>query len=274
VTDYLEVVGRGRPLEAPGAPVVAVPTTAGTGAEATANAVLASPAHRVKVSLRTVHMLPRLAIVDPVLTVSMPPEVTAATGFDAIAQLIECLVSLRATALTDPLCREGLRRGAPALERAWARGDDLEARESMAFASLTGGIGLANAGLGAVHGFAGPIGGMFAAPHGMVCAALLPHVMAANVEALTAAGAVPPALERYREVAAILTGDPSAGPRDGAAWAAERCRSLGVPPLSAWGIAPGDIPSIVSKARRASSMKGNPVSLSSEALAAVLEAAL
>jgi alcohol dehydrogenase class IV len=166
------------------APYLAIPTTAGTGAEVTRNAVLASPEHRVKVSLRSPHMLPRVALVDPVLTHSLPPAVTASTGMDALAQLIEPFVSIKSNPLTDSFCREGMRRAAGSLQRAYEHGGDATAREEMSLASLLGGLALANAGLGAVHGFAGPIGGMFPAPHGAVCARLLPPVMAINVRAL------------------------------------------------------------------------------------------
>ncbi|RPI12577.1 MAG: iron-containing alcohol dehydrogenase, partial [Acidobacteriales bacterium] len=182
--DYLEVVGKGRALEKPSLPFIAVPTTAGTGSEVTRNAVLASPDHRVKASLRSPYMLARLAVVDPELTYDLPPAVTASTGLDALTQLIEPYVSSRANPMTDSLCVEGMRRAARSLPRAFADGRDGEARLDMSLASLFGGLALANAGLGAVHGFAAPIGGAFEAPHGAVCAALLPLVMDANIRAL------------------------------------------------------------------------------------------
>lgn len=274
VIDYLEVIGGNRPLSRPSLPVMAVPTTAGTGAEVTRNAVLASKEHRVKVSMRSEFMLPRLAVVDPELTVSMPPAVTASTGLDALTQLLEALVSIRANPMTDALCREGLRRGAGALENAFLDGADLAARESMAFASLMGGLGLANAGLGAVHGFAGPIGGMFPAAHGMICAALLPHVMAANIQALHHRGPESPALSRYREVSVLLTGDDGARAEDGALWAAERCRRLGAPRLGELGLSTETIPIAAAAAEKASSMRGNPVRLTRRELEAILEAAM
>jgi alcohol dehydrogenase class IV len=172
--DYLEVIGRGRPLRKPAAPFIAIPTTAGTGAEVTRNAVLKSTEHQVKVSLRSPTMLPTLALVDPELTASMPPAVTASTGLDALTQVMEPYVSNKANPLTDALCREGMRRAARSLRRAYEDGRDAAAREDMAQASLFGGLALANAKLGAVHGFAGPLGGMFPAPHGVVCARLVP----------------------------------------------------------------------------------------------------
>jgi alcohol dehydrogenase class IV len=197
--DYMEGIGGGKPLTIPALPIIAIPTTAGTGAEVTRNAVVASPEHRVKASLRSPHMLPRLALVDPELTYSLPPAVTAGTGLDALTQLIEPFVSHRANPVTDAVCREGIARAARSLRRAYENGADAQAREDMALASLFGGLALANAGLGAVHGFAAPICGMFPAPHGATCAALLPHVIAANVHALRARQADGPALARYAE---------------------------------------------------------------------------
>ena len=182
--DYLEVIGRGQALAKPSAPFIAIPTTAGTGSEVTRNAVLASPEHRVKVSLRSPLMLPRVAVVDPELTCDLPPAITASTGLDALTQLIEPYVCSRANPMTDALCVEGIRRAARSLRAAFAEGRNAAARADMAVASLFGGLALANAGLGAVHGFAGPIGGQFPAPHGAVCAALLPQVMEANLRAL------------------------------------------------------------------------------------------
>ena len=196
--DYLEVVGRGQPLTQPSLPCIAIPTTAGTGAEVTRNAVLASPEHGIKASLRSPTMLPRLALVDPELTYSLPPAVTASTGLDALTQLIEPFTSSKANPLTDALCREGMMRAARSLRTAYEDGRDAAAREDMALASLFGGLALANAGLGVVHGFAGPVGGMFHAPHGAVCAAFLPHVMAVNARALRARQPGSAALARVR----------------------------------------------------------------------------
>ena len=184
--EFLEVVGKGRAIAVPPLPFIAVPTTAGTGSEVTRNAVLGSTEHGVKASLRSPLMLPRVALVDPELTYGLPPAVTAATGLDALTQLIEPYVSARANPLVDAICVEGIRRVAGALRRAYHDGADREARRDMALASLFGGLALANAGLGVVHGFAAPLGGSWKAPHGALCAALLPHGMAANVAALRA----------------------------------------------------------------------------------------
>lgn len=272
--DYLEVIGRGRPLPNAPAPFIAVPTTAGTGSEATRNAVLASPEHRVKVSLRSPWMLPRLAIVDPELTFGLPPDLTAATGLDALTQLIEPFVSTRANPIVDALCLRGLPLAATALPRAVADGRDAAARADMSLASLYGGIALANAGLGAVHGFAGPIGGMFSAPHGALCAALLPHVAEANIRAIRDRQPASPTRERFATVARLLTGNPSAQAEDSINWLRRLNSELKIPPLRVYGIAPADLEGIVANATRASSMKTNPVALTETELRSVLGAAL
>lgn len=272
--DYLEVIGRARPLPRPGVPCLAVPTTAGTGAEVTRNSVLASPEHRFKVSLRSPHLLPRVAVVDPELTLDLPPAITAATGLDALTQLIEPYVCLRANPLVDALCAEGIRRAARALPRACAHGRDLEARVDMALASLFSGLALANAGLGAVHGFAAPIGGMFPAPHGAVCAALLPHVMATNLRALRARQPASPALERYDEIARWLTGRPQARGEDGVHWVRDLVEALGIPPLRTYGLTETEVPAVVEKAAQASSMQANPIRLIREELTGILRRAL
>ncbi len=271
--DYLEVIGKAQPITLPPAPYIAVPTTAGAGAEVTRNAVLASPAHRFKVSLRSPLLLPRVAVVDPELTYGLPPAVTASTGLDALTQLIEPYVSIRANPLTDPLCREGMRRVARSLRRAFENGNDAPAREDMCVASLFGGLALANAGLGAVHGFAAPLGGMFVAPHGAVCAALLADVMEVNLRALRLRAPASPALQRYDEVARILTGNENAGANDGVIWVRELCALLQIPRLRAYGIKAEDVPGVCEKAAVASSMKGNPIPLTSAETQEILERA-
>ena len=272
--DYLEVIGAGRPLERTSAPFIAIPTTAGTGSEVTRNAVLASPEHRVKASLRSAGMLPRLAVVDPELTLDLPRSITASTGLDALTQCIEPYVSVRANPMTDVFCVEGIRRAAAALPRVWENGRDREARGEMAWASLLGGMALANAGLGAAHGFAAPVGGMFAAPHGAICAALLPHVMEVNVQALRARAPGSEPLRRYEEVARLLTGQSHAAAEDGVRWVAALCRKLEIPPLRAYGVTGSDIPDLVAKAAHASSMKGNPIALTSEELRRIVSSSL
>jgi alcohol dehydrogenase class IV len=274
VLDYLEVIGKAQPLARPSVPFIAIPTTAGTGSEVTRNAVLASPEHRVKASLRGPFLLPRLAVIDPELTYKLPPATTASTGLDALTQLIEPYVSVRANPMTDAICLEGMRRAAQALPRAWRDGNDREARRDMALASLFGGLALANAGLGAVHGFAAPVGGMFPAPHGAVCAALLPHAMEINIRALRARAAGSDALNRYHVVARTLTGNAQASAEDGAAWVARLCRDLEIPPLAAYGVSREDVPALVENAARASSMKGNPIALTPEEMAEILTRAM
>ncbi|HTT53441.1 MAG TPA: iron-containing alcohol dehydrogenase [Streptosporangiaceae bacterium] len=268
--DYLEVVGDGRPVSRPSVPCVAVPTTAGTGAEVTANAVLAVPQQRVKASLRSPLMLPRVALVDPGLTVSCPPRVTAASGLDALTQCLEPFVSVRANPLTDGLAREGLRRAAAGLRAAYADGTDLAARADMAVCSLLGGLALANAKLGAVHGLAGVIGGTAGVPHGFACAAVLPAVIEANVRALRSAPDGGPALGKYAEVAGLLTGDPAASIGDGLAWIRETLRLLQVPGLGTFGIEPAQAGDIAAAAARSSSMAGNPVRLPGTELRAIV----
>jgi alcohol dehydrogenase class IV len=272
--DYLEVVGSGQKITQLAAPCVAVPTTAGTGAEVTANAVLAVPGHRLKASLRSPLMIPRVALVDPELTVSCPPPVTAASGLDALTQCLEPFVSVRATPLTDGLAREGLRRAATGLRAAHADGGDLAARTDMAICALLGGMALANAKLGAVHGLAGVIGGTADVPHGMACAALLAPVIEANVRTLRSAAPGSSVLDRYAEAAQLLTGKPGTSVEDGLAWIGETVSLLGVPGLAAFGLGPGEADGIAAKAATSSSMQGNPVPLSHDELKAIVLQAL
>jgi alcohol dehydrogenase class IV len=272
--DYVEVIGAGKKLASPGLACVAIPTTSGTGSEVTKNAVLASGEHRVKVSLRSPYLLPKLALVDSELTHTVPRAVTAATGLDALTQVLEPYVSRASNPLVDSLCVEGMRRGARSLRRAFHDGSDAGAREDMALTSLFGGLALANAKLGAVHGFAAPLGGMFDAPHGVICARLLPLVMAENVRALRARAPEHPALGRYETVARVLTGEPGARIEDGVRWAAELVAELEIPRLSSYGMGESDVAAVVARAKVASSMKGNPVDLEEPELASILEQAL
>jgi alcohol dehydrogenase class IV len=272
--DYVEIVGRGKALTKPSAPFIAIPTTAGTGSEVTRNAVLASPEHKLKVSLRSPLMLAKVAIVDPELTCDLPPALTASTGLDALTQLIEPFVCLRANPMTDGLCIEGIRRAARSLRTAFNDGKNKSAREDMALASLFGGLALANAGLGAVHGFAGPIGGSFPAPHGAICAALLPYVMTANLRALRQRAPDSVALSRYGEVARLLTGNAGGTADDGVDWIRKLVADLKIPRLGAYGIHEEHIASLVAKAASASSMKANPIALTPEELTATLRQAV
>ena len=271
--DYLEVIGRGRALTNPGLPVAAIPTTAGSGAEATRNAVLAASEQGVKVSLRSPHILPRLALVDPLLTHSMPPDVTAATGLDALTQLIEAFTTNRSNPVSDGLCREGLRRGAACILSAYHTGD-AKSREGMALASLLSGLGLANSGLGAVHGLAGPIGGRFSAPHGAVCASLLPQAMAVNLRAMEERAPACETLQRYREIAVLLTGRDGARAMDGIEWISETCDELMIPPLRSYAIGVEAFPDLIEAAEGSSSMRGNPIRLERDEMQEILELAL
>jgi len=270
--DYIEVIGNGKPFTKPSAPYVAIPTTAGTGSEVTRNAVLGSPEHRVKVSIRSPLMLPRVALVDPELTYDLPPRITAATGLDALTQLIEPFVSVKANPMTDAICHEGIQRVARSLRRAYEHPDDITAREDMCVAGMLSGMALANAALGAVHGIAGPLGGMFNAPHGALCAGLLPHVMKVNEQAMkkrlggsrlrqgfVGQGLALPRLEEVRQIIGDID---------------ELVQALDIPPLRQYGVTREDFPAIIEKSKASNSMKGNPVTLHDEELHEVLDRAL
>jgi alcohol dehydrogenase class IV len=272
--DYVEIIGRGKALTKPSAPFIAIPTTAGTGSEVTRNSVLSSPEHKLKVSLRSPLMLAKVAIVDPELTCDLPPALTASTGLDALTQLIEPFVCSRANPMTDSLCVDGIRRAGRSLRAAFADGKNKSAREDMAVASLFGGLALANAGLGAVHGFAGPIGGSFPAPHGAICAALLPRVMAANIRALRQRAPESGALRRYDEVSRLVTGKAEATADDGVEWVCKLVSDLQIPRLGKYGIREDHVADLIAKAANASSMKANPIALTADELAETLRAAI
>ncbi len=274
LTEYLEVIGQGRQLTRNPAPVIAIPTTSGTGAEVTRNAVLVVPEKGYKVSLRSPLLYPRVALVDPQLSWSMPPQLTAATGMDAMSQLIEPYVSLRANPMADLFCLDGLRRAAGSLEEAFLNGNNAAARREMSLASLYGGLALANAGLGAVHGLAAPLGGMYQAPHGMICARLLAPVMAENVRVLRKTAPDSPALARYAEVARLLTGSPSASIEEGITWVENLVQRLQIPGLTAYGLDQNDFGELAEKGMAASSMKSNPVVLSQVEIQEILAKAL
>jgi len=264
--DYMEVVGAGRKITKPAVPWVAVPTTAGTGAEATRNAVIGLPEKKFKASIRGEQLLAHVAVIDPDLGAYVPPDVTARTGMDALCQLIESYTSTGANVVTDGMALEGIALAGKALPRAYRDGRDIEAREDMAAAAYLSGVTLANAGLGAVHGFASPIGANFPVPHGTVCAALLPHVIAANVNAAKREGNAR-VRDRYAIVGERLGGDV-------VEVTAGLARELNIPPLSEYGMSVRDVPDMVALARKASSMRYNPLVLSDEALASALAAAI
>ncbi|HEV2320161.1 MAG TPA: iron-containing alcohol dehydrogenase [Verrucomicrobiae bacterium] len=273
--DYLEIIGCGKPLTKPSAPFIAIPTTAGTGSEVTRNAVLVSPKDDLKVSLRSPFMLAKIALIDSELTCDLPPAITAGTGMDALTQLVEPFVCLRANPMTDCLCMEGLDRAARSLRIAFHDGKNKSAREDMALASLLGGLALANAGLGAVHGFAGAIGGMFArTPHGAICAALLPHVMRANINALCQRDRQTRALARYEHVARICTGDDRASADAGVDWVHRLVQELQIPRLGIYGVKSEHVEELVRKASQANSMRANPITLTTEELSETLRQAL
>ncbi len=274
--DYLEVIGRGQPIKNPSVPFIAIPTTAGTGSEVTSNAVLASPEHRVKVSLRSPLMLARIALVDSTLTHSSPPDVTAQSGLDALTQVIEPFTSNKANPLTDAICKEAIQRAAGALQKVYEQPNDAAARENMAFVSLSGGLALANAKLGAVHGFAGPFGGMFDAPHGAICSRLLPIVMGMNITALRHRGKSDNDayfLRRYELIARLLTGDDHATAEDGWEWVYRLTQALNIPGLASYGMTDSDLPALIEKSAVASSMQGNPIKLTEDEMRAILTAA-
>lgn len=272
--DYLEVIGKGQTLKNRALPCIAIPTTSGTGAEVTKNAVLGVKDSQLKVSLRSENMLARVVLLDPELTVSVPPAVTASTGLDALTQVIEPFVSNQANPITDAFCREGMTRAARSLKVAFDQGSNLDAREDMALTSLFGGLALANAKLGTVHGFAAVIGGMFPIPHGTVCGILLPYTMESNVKALLEREPDSMYLKRYDEVAQILTGNPKANAADGVKWIQELCAHLNLPTLSKFNISEADFDVIIENTMQASSTKGNPIKLTEAELRNILSLAL
>jgi alcohol dehydrogenase class IV len=278
--DYMEVVGKGQKIVRPALPWMAIPTTAGTGAEATRNAVIGYTEKRFKASIRSELLLPRVALIDPEIQTGVPPAVTAASGMDALCQLIESYTSTGANPMTDGFAQYGIARVVRGLWRAYINGGDVQAREHMAMAALFSGITLTSAGLGAVHGLAAPLGANFPVPHGVVCARLLPPVIEANVRALRAQGPHPD-VRRYAWIGEyfigqgkMLTSEERAPGKD----PIERLiietsalvRDLHIPPLSSFGLTPEHIPEIIALARKSSSMRYNPVDLSDEALTEVL----
>jgi len=274
VLDYLEIIGGGKTLTEPPVPLVAIPTTAGTGSEVTCNSVIRSPEHRIKVSLRSRSMIPRVALVDPETTYTLSPDLTATTGLDALTQLLEAYVCTRSNPVTDGLCREGISRAARSLRRAVEDRQNAAAREDMAVASLFGGLALANAGLGAVHGIAGPLGGMITAPHGAVCAALLPEVVAMNLDALREREPKSDAIPRYAKAAKLLGRNPGASAGDAVTLLRRLVSDLAIPRLSSYGFSLDQMDELVEKASAANSMKANPVELTPEELESIIQSAL
>src|SRR5690554_5531365 len=270
VLDYLEVIGEGQPMTNPSIPFIAIPTTSGTGAEVTKNGVVSSKKHQVKVSLRSPFMMADVVLIDATLTLSLPKEVTASTGMDALTQVIEPYVSIKSNPITDALAKEGIQRIAQSLKTAYDDPNNIEARQDMAIGSLLDGLSLANAKLGAVHGFAAVLGGMYPINHGVVCAILLPHVMKANIEALREANQQHPLLQRYKDVACLLTNNSKAKAEDGVIFIKELNKHLNIPTLKQFNIPISDIDDIIEKAKNSSSIKGNPIELTSQQLKNIL----
>jgi len=273
ILEYLEVIGKGNPLQNQPLAIIAIPTTAGTGSEVTRNAVLGVPESGLKISMRSEKMLPQLALIDPELTYSLPPDVTASTGMDALTQLIEAFVSNRANPMIDALCRDGIYRIARSLRDAYWNGED-SARQDMCLGSLFGGLALANAKLGADHGLAGVLGGRYSAPHGSVCARLLPEVMQVNIHALLQRDPQNPSIPKYREIACLVTQNQDATIEDGIRWVKGLCEELGIQSLSNYGIKIEDYQEIITHAQKASSMQGNPIKLTQAELSEILTNAM
>ena len=272
-TDHLEVIGAGHPIERPGLPCVAVPTTAGTGSEVTRNSVLSGGG--VKASLRSPLILPKVALVDPELLVGVPKPTIAASGMDALSQLIEPLLSKRANPFSDALARDGIRRSARSLRRGYEEGmEESGVREDLALASLFSGMCLANSGLGAVHGLAAAAGARLSAPHGAVCAAVLAAVMDVNLRALRERAREDPALPRMTDVATLLTGLTEATPEDAIAWLQELTTALSIPGLASYGLNQDEIAPMVAAAQKASSMRGNPIDLRDEEVTEIITRSL
>ncbi|HEY5785870.1 MAG TPA: iron-containing alcohol dehydrogenase [Microlunatus sp.] len=269
---HLEVIGEGRPITRPGLPCVAIPTTAGTGSEVTRNSVLSGDG--VKASLRSPLLLPRVAIVDPNLLIGLPAATIAASGMDALAQVVEPFLSRKANPFTDALARDGIVRSARSLRRAVVDGMvDAGVRSDLAITSLFGGLCLANAGLGAVHGFAAALGARLGAPHGAVCAAVLAPAMAVNLRAVRDRGAADTLL-RMTELAVLLTGSVDAEPEDVAIWLSDLAAALEIPGLADHGLSDADATDVVAATQRASSMRGNPIELTDNEVGEILTRAL
>lgn len=271
ITDYLEVVGKNKPLTHPSRPLIAIPTTAGTGSEVTRNAVISSAEYKIKVSLRSDFLFPRTALIDPELTISLPPQITAFTGLDALTQLIEAFTSNNSNPITDSLCKEGISRISRSFYNVYNSGSEIESREDMAIGALFSGISLANAKLGAVHGLAGPIGGEISAHHGAICASLLANVMEANISALSSLSQYHSILDRYSLIGQLLNGNHSASAQEGVEWVRTFCLYAGIQSLSGLGLTETKFPVIIEKAIKSSSMKGNPITLSESELRSILQ---
>ena len=281
VLDHLEGVGREMPYAGPATPFVAVPTTAGTGSEATKNAVLSTHGpDGYKKSFRDEALVAQVALVDPELLATCPPEVIAANGMDAFTQLLESYVSARANPFTDALAWSGMQAVREGFFPAWRGGDSREARqgrERMAYAALLSGITLAQAGLGSVHGLASPLGAYFPIPHGVVCGTLVAAATEMNIHALRERDPGSPALEKYAKAGKFLAKEPPRNSQESCAilvqvlneWTAK----LNIPLLGIYGVRDEHINKIVAGSR-GSSMKTNPIQLTDNEIAQTLRSRL
>ena len=278
VLDHLEDVGRGLPYPGGPLPLIAVPTTAGTGSEATKNAVLSVQGQGgYKKSFRHDSMVPHIALIDPALLASCPRETMAAQGMDAFTQLLESYVSLRANPFTDALAWSGLEAVAEGFMDALGlgQGEAAQGHAAMAYAALLSGICLAQTGLGSVHGLAQPLGSLFAVPHGVACGTTLAEATRVNLHALKAREPYSPALSKYAAVGRLLCRQADASEEQGQALLLEVLQDwterLPLARLGEYGITPGDLPLIVAQSRN-NSMKTNPVLLNDEEIAAIVAA--
>lgn len=266
VAEYLEGVGTGRKIVNPPLMLIAVPTTAGTGSEATKNAVISSDDPPYKKSLRSDLMVPAAVVVDPELTVTVPPEITAHTGMDAITQLIEAYISRRSTLIPKALCEQGLQLAIPALPRAIQNGADRVAREAMSHAALLSGMALANSGLGLAHGVAAGLGVLCRIPHGLACAVMLPAALYYNL---------PVSAPELARLGTLSLGRPFPSERDAAetfvAAITDLCRHVGIPPrLRELGV-PRPLLDDLVPASQGNSLSGNPRDISPAQLRELLE---
>jgi len=255
--DYIEGIGYGKMMDKPSLPFIAIPTTAGTGSEVTKNAVITSERHKVKKSIRSECLYPDYALIDPELTITLPPEVTAFSGMDALTQLIEAYVSKKSQPVTSALALYGIKLAGRSLEKVFKNGSDLSHRENMSLAGMLSGIALANAGLGAVHGLSASMGALYNVPHGLICGILLPGIMALNKKY---------ALKDYSEIGEALSGERFQSMEEGAEAGIQFIRRLKKElkiddTISKFGVAREDIPKIIHSAS-SSSMSGNPGELS------------
>jgi alcohol dehydrogenase len=276
VMDHLEGVGPELPYAGPAVPFIAVPTTAGTGSEATKNAVLSVQGlGGFKKSFRDEKLVAEVALVDPDLLSTCPAAVIAANGMDAFTQLLESYVSSHAAALTDSLAWGGMKAARDGLLALHADAGDAAARGRMAYAALVSGITLAQVGLGSVHGLAAPLGAFFPIPHGVACGTLVSTATRTNIETLRMREPAHPALEKYAQVGRLLSRQAQLGQDDAhtalidtlETWTQE----LNLPSLAHYGVTQADIPRIVANSR-GSSMKTNPIWLDDSAIAAILAA--